>query len=234
MAKKLLQWPMLPAGPILSSFTALPGIKEWIDYERHNALRPMKIPKVCYESQARARSKLMLQAMGVKPCSEGDARIGNRRVSAEQLLLSQVKATGTVFGVRGLLPFILSLWEADSPHRSEKRLNRFLVQLGRDLSSTKARQILPDWIRNVDQTERFIVEGWCDSIVVDGQRWPSLCCFTTPALVKFLRLCDVKHCKLGQKDSRAVERAIQRLGLVRIKKGRIKHVEKRGGNFYFR
>jgi hypothetical protein len=231
--KKPLRWPTLPSGTLPEAFCAHPGIKAWIDDERRNALPPVKIPKACYGSQERARKKLTLQALGLKRNEAGDASLGSIRIDAEQMFLSKVEATGTVFGVRGLFPFLGGLWTTDSPYRSEARLNRFLIKLGRALASTKKRRKLPDWLQSVDQTERFIVEGWCESIFVDGERWPSLCCFTTPALVKFLRLCNVKHCKLATKDSRTLEKAIQRLGLVRIPRGRIKHVEKKFGVFRF-
>jgi hypothetical protein len=136
------------------------------------------------------------------------------------------ESDGNSFRCAWTVAFSVDLWEADSPHRSETRLNRFLIKLGRDLASIKERRTLPDWLHNIDQTERFIVEGWCESITVDDERWPSLCCFTTPALVKLLKLCNVKHCELGTKDARTIERSIQRLGLVRIHRRRIKHVEK--------
>ena len=233
--KKLLRWPTLPSGKLPDALCAHPGIKAWVDDERRNALPPMKIPKACYDSQERAREKLMLQALGLKRDDAGDASLGGIRIGAEQMFVSEVEATGTVFGVRGLLPFLESLWATDSPYRSETRLNGFLIKLGRALAApTKKRRELPDWLQSVDQTERFIVEGWCESIFVDGERWPSLCCFTSRALVVFLSLCDVKHCKLaGTKDSRTLEKAIQRLGLVRIPRGRIKHVEKKFGVFRF-
>jgi hypothetical protein len=231
--KKLLRWPTLPCGELPEPFASFPTVKAWIDDERRNALPPVQIPKECYESQKKARDKLMLQSLGVRQDDAGDASIGDIRIDADQMFLSEVEATGTVFTARGLLPFMESLWIAGSPYRSETRLNRFLIKLGRAFASTKKRKSLPDWLQNVDQTERFIVEGWCETIYVDGERWPSLCCFTTPALVKFQRLCNVKHCKLGTKDSRTIERAIQRLGLVRVPRGRIRHVEKKFGEFRF-
>ena len=223
----------MPCGKLPDAFCSYPAIKAWIDDEGRNALPPRKIPKACYDSQEKARKKLTLQALGLKRNEAGDAGLGDTPIDAEQNFLREVEATGTVFGVRGLLPFLQSLWLADSPYRSEVRLNRFLIKIGRALASTKKRRILPDWSQSVDQTERFIVEGWCESIFVDGERWPSLCCFTTPALVRFLRLCNVRHCKLATKDSRTIEKAIQWLGLIRIPRGRIKHVEKRLGVFRF-
>jgi len=173
-----------------------------------------------------------MQALGLKPKPGGGAAFGNIPIDVERFFLSKVEAAGTVFAVRGLLAFIKILWETDSPYRSEVRLNRFLIKLGRALASKRKRGSLPDWLHRVDQTERFIVEGWCERIIVDGEKWPPLCFLTTPALVRFLRLCKVTHCKLARKDARTIERAIQRLGLVRVpRKARIKQVQKRSGQF---
>lgn len=194
----------------------------------------MKVPAVCLESQRRAQDKLTLQALGLRPKPGGDAAIGDTEIDAERLFLSKVEATGTVFAVRGLMVFVNNLWRADSPYRSEDRLNRFLIKLGRALAAKGKRTSLPDWQRKVDQTERYIVFGWCDRIVVDGERWPPLCFLTTPALVKFLKLCNVTHCKLATKDARTIERSIQRLGLIRVpRKNRIRRVDKRLGQFVF-
>jgi hypothetical protein len=193
----------------------------------------MTIPKACYESQERALKKLTRQAWRLKQNPRGNASIGDTRINAEQMFLAEVEATGTVFASSGLFDFIRRLWDPASPGRSEARLNRFLIKLGRALAATGKRRDLPDWLQGVDQTERFIAEGWCGNISVGGENWPPLCCFTTPALVKFLRLCRVSHCKLAAKDPRTIERAIARLGLVRIPRGRIRHVEKRLGEFRF-
>src|SRR5439155_13767669 len=116
---------------------------------------------------------------------------------------------------------------------AENRLNRFLIRLGRALASTGNRRQLPDWLHGVDQKERFVVEGWCERIIVDGEYWPPLCCFTSAALVKFLSLCKVTHAKLTPKNARTFERAILRLGLKRIPRRRIKRVEKPFGEFRF-
>lgn len=202
------------------------------------------------QSRERARNKQIIQALGWKCKEGGGARLGNTEIDFEQRLLTEAAATGSAMKVRGIFLFIENLWKTDktvivktaqglehrlipNPDKSEARLNRFLIKLGRALSSTQKRRQLPDWLHGVDQTERFIVEGWCENITVDGETWPMLCFFTTPALVKFLRLCNVKDCKLARKDARTIERAIQRLGLVRIPRGRVKYVERRGGKFYF-
>lgn len=204
------------------------GLSPWSKLPR------VEIPKVCSDSQSRAMTRLMIQALGLQPKPGGDAAIGDITIDAERLFLSQVEAAGTVFAASGLLRYISGLWRQDSPYRSESRLNRFLIKLGRALASRKKRTSLPDWMHNVDQTQRFIVEGWCERIIVDGERWPPLCFLTTPALVKFLRLCKVTHCKLATKDERTIERAVQRLGLVRVARTRrVNRVGKRFGEFVF-
>ena len=213
-----------------------------------------------WQSQEMAMRKLMIQASGYKCKKGGGASIGETEIDIEQMMLSEAEATGSAMKVTGLLPFIRGLWEKDktilvktattcwkptptdwaaglerrlipNPDMSEKRLNRFLIKLGRALADNEKRRELPDWT-HMDQTMRFIVHGWCESIIVDGEHWPQLCFLTTPALAKFLTLCNPQRWKEGQ-DPRTLERAIVRLGLVRIPKGRIKHVEKRFGQFRF-
>jgi hypothetical protein len=206
-----------------------------------------------WQSQRQAMHELIIQVTGRKLNDKG-------HLNAEQYYLDMVAANGTAASIGGLryflggvvpvslknkreiiydetlMPNIVLLPDKDGLWASEARLNRFLKNLGRTLSSKKKRGTSlyePDWLHGVDQTLRFIVEGWCQNITVDEERWPMLCFLTTPALAKFLRLCNVKHCKLGRKDARTIEREIQRLGLVRIPRGRLKHVEKRGGRFLF-
>ena len=185
-----------------------------------------------WQSQNQAMDKIILKALGRTYKAGGDSSFGKIRYDAEQMFLTEAEAAGTAM-IRGLLPFVVSLWEADSPHQSEARLNRFLINLGRKLASKKNHRKLPDWLNGVDQTERFIVLGWCENIIVDNEPWPMLCCLTSPALKKFLRLCNVTHCKLGGNSTRTIERSIQRLGLVRLPRSRIKYVEKRLGQFCF-
>ena len=84
----------------------------------------------------------------------------------------------------------------------------------------------------MDQTIRFVVLGWCESIIVDDENRPQLCFFTTPALAKFLTLCTPQRWKPEQ-DPRTLERAITRVGLLKMPTGRIKRVEKKSGQFYF-
>jgi len=84
----------------------------------------------------------------------------------------------------------------------------------------------------MDQTMRLIVDGWCESINVDELQWPILCFLTTPALAKFLSLCAPPRWKAHQ-DERTLERKIMRLGLIRIPKGRIRHVHKKGDRIHF-
>jgi hypothetical protein len=206
-----------------------------------------------WQSQKSAMHKLIIQATGGKLNENGN-------LDAEQFYLDMVAAKGTAASIgalryflggvmpvslnhgRGivydetLMPDVVLLPDHDGLWASETRLNRFLKNLGRALSSKKKRGAdlyAPDWLHSVDQTERFIVQGWCESIIVEKERWPPLCFLTTSALVRFLRLCNVKFCKLARKDARTIERAIQRLGLIRIPRGRLKYVEKRGGKFYF-
>jgi len=236
-----------------------------IEEQLSNSLPPIKIPKVCQKSKERALHILILQARGIKAGGQGDAHSGNTKIDAEQMFLSEVEAAGNVLVVRGLLPFLRSLWESEGYYRTEikrrwiksfnskkqtrykleiqkldVRLNRFLIRLGKALSSEKNRRQLPDWSeRSVNQTLRYIVEGWSQRIVVDGEKWPPLCCLSTNALAEFLTLCKPRRwtiipgTQLPQ-NPRALERSIQRLGLVRIPKGRLKEVEKRNGQFYFR
>jgi hypothetical protein len=199
---------------------------------------------------------LIIQALGYRCKEGGGASIGETEVDIERMMLSEAEATGSAMKVTGLLPFIRSLWENDktvlvktatshweptpadwaaglerrvipNPDMSEPRLNRFLIKLGRALAATEKRRNLPDWM-HMNQTIRFVVHGWCESIIVDGQRWPQLCFFTTPALAKFLTLCTPQRWKSHQ-DPRTLERAITRLGLIRFPRCRIRHVEKKAG-----
>jgi hypothetical protein len=228
------------AKEIHDSFFADDGEMRLMDYLR------------VWQSRSRAMNKLIIQVTGRKLNDKG-------HLDAEQYFLDMVAVKGTasigslryflggVVPVRlknkreitydeTLMPNVVLLPDKDGLWASEARLNRFLKNLGRILSSKKKRGTSlhePDWLHGVDQTVRFIVEGWCQNITVDEENWPILCFLTTSALVKFLRLCNVKHCKLGRKDARTIEREIQRLGLVRLPRGRIKHVEKKGGHFHF-
>jgi len=206
-----------------------------------------------WQSQQRALLSLIFQATSRKADAEGN-------LDPEQYFLDRVAVSGTAISVGGLRDFlggfvpvrlkngagtvydetlgpdIVLLPNKGGLWASEARLNSFLKRLGRALESTRKRGAPlwePDWLNNVDQTERYIVHGWCESIIVDGEKWPPLCLLTTPALVKFLGQCKVTHCKLARKEPRTIERAIQRLGLVRISRGRIRYVERRGGRFLF-
>jgi hypothetical protein len=216
------------AGQIHSAFFANNGEARLADYLR------------VWQSQERALTKLIAQANGYKLGGRGDASLGSIPLDAERMFLSEVEATGSAM-VRGLLPFIRRLWETDktvivktaaglenrvipNPDLSEARLNRFLIKLGRALADNKKRRELPDWLHGVDQTLRYIVHGWCESITVDGERWPPLCFFTTLALAEFLTLCNPPRWNKTQ-DPRTLERAIRRLGLVSLSRGRIRHVK---------
>ncbi len=202
------------------------------------------------QSREQALVKQMIQTWGYKCQKGGGASIGSQEIDIERMMLSEAEAFGSALKITGLPMFLRSLWEDNktiivktpkgieerivpNPSKSEVRLNRFLIKLGRALASKKKRRELPDWLHGVDQTERWIVQGWCESMIVDDERWPPLCLLTTLALGRFLKLCNVTYCKLGRKDARTIERAVQRLGLVRLSHARIKHVEKRGGRFYF-
>ena len=213
-----------------------------------------------WRSQDEALNKLMLQALGYRCKKGGGASIGETEVDVERMMLSEAEATGSAIKVTGLLPFIRSLWEKDktmlvktarsrweptpgdwaaslerrvipNPDRSEVRLNRFLIKLGRALAATEKRRDLPDWT-HMNQTIRFVVHGWCESIIVDGERWPMLCFFSTPALAKFLTLCTPQRWT-SHRDPRSLERAITRLGLIRFPRDRIRHVEKKAGQILF-
>jgi hypothetical protein len=233
--KRLLPWSNLSLEELQSLYENA-ELKSQLDGYKQKVFFPPKFPKACFDSQDHAMQLLIVKCLGYKRKDNGGGTLGDIPYDADHMFLMKVESAGSVFAVRGLLPYIRNLWESDSPYQSEAQLNRFLIRLGRALATKKKRKIdtnVPDWLHNVDQTERFIVEGWCKRIVVDGEQWPPLCCFTTPALVKFLRLCNVKHCKLGKKNSRTIEKAIQRLGLVRIPRGRVNFVEKRLGQFFF-
>jgi hypothetical protein len=239
--KRLLPWPDL-IGELPSALLKNPKVKAWADDQRKNCIKPPPIPKVCYESQKWALEKLTLQALRLKRKEPGDARFGDTRIDTEQMLLSKAQAAGTA-NFRGLRLFMDTLW-SNLP-ASESRLNRFLIRIGRALESKDARRpdwSKPDWLE-VPKYEMLIVEGWCDRINGDGEHWPPLCCLTYGALAKFLTLCKVPP---GQaqlwgkemdtnlpKNPRTLERAVQRLGLVPIPKGRIRNVEKRQGQFRF-
>jgi hypothetical protein len=207
-----------------------------------------------------AQRKLTIQALGYKSKESGGASIGETEIDIEQMLLTEAEATGSAMKVGHLLPYIRGLWETEktvlvrksgvkkissmaeweaslerkvipNPDRSEPRLNRFLIKLGQALADKKKRRVLPDW-KHMDQTVRFVVEGWCERIIVDGEQWPPLFLFSTPALAKFLSYCNPPRWQESH-DPRTLERAILRLGLVRIQKGRIKRVEKKFGGLHF-
>lgn len=211
------------------------------------------------QSQRIAHSKLMIQALGYKRKEGGGASIGETPIDLEHMLLTEAEATGSAMKVGHLLPYIKSLWEADktilvkkpgskavktladwegsferrvipNPDQSEERLNRFLIKLGRALADKSKRRDLPDWI-HLNQTIRFVVEGWCQRIEVDGEPWPMLCLLSTPALAKFLTLCNPPRWQANQ-DPRTLERAIQRYGLVRIQSSKIRRVEKKFGRVH--
>jgi len=233
--KRLLPWSNLSLEGFESLCRSSESKAELDDY-KHKVFFPPKIPKVCFESQDRAKQLLTVKCLGYKRKIDGGGKLGEIPYDAEHMFLMKVASTGSAFAVRGLLPYVVNLWEAGSPYQSEARLNRFLIRLGRTLATRKKPKInpdAPDWLNNVDQTERFVVEGWCERIIVDDEYWPPLCCLTTKALAKFLRLCNVKHCKLGKENERSLERAIQRLGLVRIPRGRVNYVDKRNRQFLF-
>jgi hypothetical protein len=212
-----------------------------------------------WQSQSEALNKLIIQAWGYRCRKGGGASIGETEVDIERMMLSEAESTGSAMKVTGLLRFIRSLWESEktvlvrtatsrwrptpadwaaglerrvipNPDKSETRLNRFLIKLGRALTATEKRRELPDWM-HMNQTIRFVVHGWCESIIVDGERWPQLCFLTTPALAKFLTLCTPQRWT-NDRDPRSLERAITRLGLIRFPGRRIKHVEKKAGQIF--
>ena len=202
-----------------------------------------------WQSQIQAMNKLMIEASGYKCKKGGGASIGSTEIDFEQMMLSEAEATGSAMKVTGLPGFLRSLWETDktvivkttegiehrvipNPDRSETRLNSFLIKLGQKLADTKRRRELPDWM-HMDQTLRFIVHGWCENIIVDGEHWPQLCFLTTPALAKFLTFCNPQRWKANQ-DPRTLEKSILRLGLMRIPRHcRFNHFEKKFGEFHF-
>lgn len=213
-----------------------------------------------WKSQSCALDKLIIRALGYSCKAGGGASFGDVDIDLEQMVLCDAEATGSAMKVRGLLPFIRNLWEEEktvfvktakgrwrptpavssaglerkvipNPQMSEARLNRFLIKLGRALSASEKRRKLPDWM-HMDQTIRFIVHGWCESIIVDDEPWPQLCFLTTPALAKFLALCTPQRWK-SEQDPRTLERAITRLGLIRISTGRIKLVARESGKIRF-
>jgi hypothetical protein len=64
-------------------------------------------------SQSLALSKLISDAWGYTKKPGGGASLGGIEIDVERMMLSQVEATGSAMNVRGLLPFIRSLWEVD-------------------------------------------------------------------------------------------------------------------------
>jgi hypothetical protein len=213
-----------------------------------------------WRSQEEALNRLIIQAWGYRCKKGGGASVGQTEIDVERMMLSEAEATGSAMKVTALLPFIRGLWEAEktvlvrtaasrwqpkpedwaaglerrvipNPDRSEPRLNRFLIKLGRALAATRKRRELPDW-QHMNQTIRLVVHGWCESIIVDDRRWPTLCFFAAPALAQFLALCTPPRWKPHQ-DPRSLERAITRLGLIRFPTSRIRHVEKRGTQIFF-
>ncbi len=238
----------LKAKENLATFIATGGLQRLKTYLR------------IHRSQSLALGKLINDAWGYKRKPGGGASVGGIEIDIERMMLSEAEATGSAMQVTGLFLFLRSLWEHDktilvktnnpdvhpsaadwgpgyekrvipNPDRNEPRLNRFLIKLGRALAATDKRRALPDWT-HMDQTTRFIVHGWCESIIVDDLRWPMLCLLSTPALAKFLSLCEPPRWKLHQNE-RTLERKIIRLGLIRIPKGRIRHVQKKGDRIYF-
>jgi len=177
-----------------------------------------------WQSQDRAKKKLMRQAFDIKGEDGG-----------ERFFLSQVEDTGKVD-----IPHLWSFvgWLQKKLPASEARLKSFLVRLGRALEFTEKRGALPNWGDNTNRIARVMAWGWCSLTVVDGEVCPPLCCFTYPALAKFLTLHKhslwplVKGTRLPA-EPRTLERAIERLGLVPISKGKIKGVEKRFDKFWF-
>jgi hypothetical protein len=215
------------------------------------------IPKICSDSQKRVWSKLINQACGMKADAEGN-------LDPEQYYLSMVGSTGTALSVGGLRwflggvvpvrfkngkgsvydetlqPDVVLLPDKGGLWASEARLNRFLIRLGKALTNKKKRGKplwIPDWSNNVKRTLNYIVQGWCESIIVNNETWPPLCCLTYGALAKFLTLCEtpVGQGRLWSEKHppRTLETEIQRLGLVAITKGKIKDVEKKFGEFRF-
>ena len=214
-----------------------------------------------WQSRSLALNKLIIAAWGYKQKSEGGASLGPTEIDVERMMLSEAEATGSAMQVTALFSFLRGLWEKDktilvktnssevhpsatdwgpgyerrvipNPDMSEKRLNRFLIKLGRALAATDKRRTLPDWT-HMDQTTTFIAHGWCESIIVDDLRWPLLCFLSTPALAEFLTLCVPSRWQSNQ-DPRTLERRIARLGLMRIPTAaRITKVEKKGESIYF-
>ena len=216
-------------------------------------LPPIHIPKTCFNSQKRAHEKLVNQATDMKLDAQGS-------LDPEQYYLRMVESTGTALSVGGLRQFlggvvpvklkhgkgavyddslqsdVVLLPDKDGLWASEARLNRFLIRLGRSLAKSKTREkplFVPDWQHRVEKVLQFVVAGWCERILVDGEHWPPLCCLSAPALAKFLTLCK-KPLWENAKNYRTLEQHIRRLGLHQISKGRIKEVERRFGQFRFR
>jgi hypothetical protein len=198
-----------------------------------NELPPFDIPMECIESQKHAMRLLIVKGRRWRPTkAHGGARLGDIEIDVERMLLVQVEAAGSARGVRGLQGFLRALWMAEDSE-SERRLNQFLIRLGRALASPDKRTVLPDW-KHMDHTVPCIVDGWCRSLCINGECWPPLCCLTTPVLVKLFKWTKTGNVNSEPgKDSRTLEKAIERHGLVRIPTGRLKFVEKRFGRLLF-
>ena len=227
--KKLLPWSDYSLKQFRLLYKKEPKLRATLDAIKRSGILTPEIPKACYDSQKRAMAKLTMQALGIKCRPGGDSTFGDIAVDAEQCLLSEVEASGTVRGTY-FLPFVRSLGETGSPYKDDARLDRFLIKVGRKLENKSKRRNLPDWHYGVDQTMQYIVHGWCVRILVDGEKWPPLCCLSTPVLKGFLRL--AKGVRTA-KEARTIEQEIRRLGLKRISKGRVMRVEKRFGVFRF-
>jgi hypothetical protein len=234
-----------------------PSMKKWLENQQRNTVTPPAIPEACRESQRRALHKLIMRASEMEGDEKGE-------LDPIQYYLDLVASTGTA-AVAGLRPFIggvvavrlknrtgmvydetlgqdvVLLPTKNDPLASEAVLNRFLIRLGRTLQRSKnptnRRALWPlDWERNVDRTTMLIVQGWCDRIIVDGQKWPPLCCLTAGAMMELLSLSNSNQCRnTAGKEARTVEAELRRLGLVRIPRGKFRRVfvAERGKQFLF-
>jgi len=178
--------------------------------------------------------RLILQASGYVEKKGGGASLGNVPFDAAKMYLRQAENTGTVFQVPGLLHYITNLWQEGSPYRSESKLNRFLIRLGKALASTQYRgtHTQLDWTESrLNQTEWFIVHGWCEHIIVDEEPWPILCRLSVTAIREFLCQCK-RPLATGETDE-SLRKRIERLGLKSVPvKHRIRKVVKRNGQLF--
>jgi hypothetical protein len=231
--KKHLPWPVLQ-GELPPALLQNPSIRAWADNQKHGCIKPPPIPKKCYDSQKRALEKLMMQAWGYRYKKKDGESTNEIPVNLEQKYVADMETYPLDHALAQASPFVHKI-------RSAAKRKKFVSRLMKKAKAAKnkERKKRPDWTSDaVDPIEKYLVHGWCESIIVDGKRWPPLCCFTWRMLAKFLSLCSPPRWNpsdrpIYKKDARVLQKICERLGLVPIPKGKIKNVEFGFGEFKF-